>query len=119
MLGVGSALTLLEAGGFTADGGGMSRFSRLTPYNWRLIVAMAALASTAVVGAVPPADVALDLPALHAALDSATLVIAIVVSFLFCGRFLRTGRLDDLLLTAAWRSPRQPAWWRRRWRWRI
>lgn len=100
MLGVGSALTLLEAGGFPADGGGMSRFSRLTPYNWRLIAAMAALASTAIVGAVPPADVALDLPALHAALDSATLVIAIVVSFLFCGRFLRTGRLDDLLLTA-------------------
>jgi signal transduction histidine kinase len=78
----------------------MSRVSRPTPYAWRLIVAMAALASVLLVGLAPPSAIALDLPALHAALDSASVVIAIVVTFLFCGRYLRTGRLDDLVSTA-------------------
>jgi signal transduction histidine kinase len=76
----------------------MSRVPRPTPSAWRLLAAMAALTSVLVVALAPPSAIALDLPALHAALDSASVVIAIVVTFLFCGRYLRTGRVDDLLL---------------------
>jgi signal transduction histidine kinase len=78
----------------------MNRFARPTARGWRLIAACVALCSTMAVGLVPPADLVFDLPALHAALDTTGLLVSAIVTFLLGGRYMRTGRLDDLLLTA-------------------
>src|SRR4051794_30933436 len=78
----------------------MNRFARPTARGWRLIAACVALCSTMAVGLVPPAHLVFDLPALHAALDTTGLLVSAVVTFLVGGRYMRTGRLDDLLLTA-------------------
>jgi len=65
---------------------------------WRLITAGVALSSIVVVAVAPPAMTAVDLPAMHPVLDSVGLVVSLLVTFLLGGRYLRTGRLDDLLL---------------------
>jgi signal transduction histidine kinase len=51
--------------------------------------------------AVPWVRFAYREPGLHIALETAAALVALLATFLVAGRFLRGGRIDDLLLTAA------------------
>ncbi len=75
--------------------------SRLRPHSLVLAVAGAGAAGTVLVAAIPALQFAYRAAGLRLVLETVAGLVALLAAYLVLGRFRRTGRLDELLLTCA------------------